>query len=465
MKYYYTQLVSGRFRHIALAAAAFMLCLLVLAAPDPAKAQSSNMTVIRDTEIENILKAWTTPLAKAAGISPDSVNIVIIQNDQINAFVAGGQNIFIYTGLIDKTDNAGEIAGVIAHELGHISGGHLVRMRQAYENASYESMLGALLGIGVALATGEGGAGAAVSAGARSMATQRFLSHSRVQESSADQAAIAYLKATDLSAAGLVSFLSKLENQEILPASRQSEYIRTHPLSRNRIDALRKNAAYQTSGPHPYPPQWDEEHSRIRAKLSGYIRPEQVIWHYSENDSSVPSLYARAISAYRQNKTEEAISLADRLLAAEPANPYFLELKAQMLKDFGRLGEAIPLYEKALAKIGNAPLIEIDLAHVLIENSGSGQESLSRAVTLLNRALQTEKRSARARRLLATAYGRMGREAEARLQLAEEALLQGKLEYAEGLAEGAKRNLKTGTPEYQRASDILNFIKIEKDRR
>ncbi len=439
--------------------------LLVLLAIPPAMAQGRDMTIIRDTEIENILKGWASPLIKAAGMNPASINIILVQNNQINAFVAGGQNIFIYTGLLDKSENAGEVAGVIAHELGHVSGGHLVRMRQAYEHASYESLLGTLLGIGVAMATGEGGAGAAISAGTQSMAARRFLSHSRLQESSADQAALAYLKQADISAEGMISFMSKLEDQDILPESQQSEYIRTHPLSRNRLEAMQRNAKYQTSSGRPYPPHWDEEHARLKAKLTGFIRPQQAIWYYGENDKSIAARYARAIAAYRQDRIDRALNLIDGLLATEPNNPYFLELKAQMLKDFGRLKEARPLYEKALNLAGHAPLIRIDLAHVLIETGGKDPEILGQAISHLNRAVREERRSTKVRRLLATAYGRMGQEAQARLQLAEEALLQDKLEYAEKLAKGAQKNLKPGSPEYRRASDMLAFIEQEKDKK
>jgi predicted Zn-dependent protease len=229
-------------------------------------------------------------------------------------------------------------------------------------------------------------------------------------------------------------------------------------LSRNRIDALRQNVGYETAGGVPYPVKWDEEHTRMKAKLIGFLRPQQVSWHFSEKDSSIPALYARAIAAYRQDHTGEALDLIDRLLAAEPANPWFLELKAQMLKDFGRLGEARPMYEAALRHSGEAPLIEIDLAHVLIETAGKDEKALNRAIDLLNRASVTERRSIKVRRLLATAYGRLGKESQARLQLAEEALLQGKMDYAKQLAEGAKKNLDPKSREYRRASDILNFI-------
>jgi predicted Zn-dependent protease len=322
-------------------------------------------------------------------------------------------------------------------------------------------LLGALLGIGVAIATGEGGAGAAVTAGSQSMAARRFFSHSRIQESSADQAALSFLKEAGISSEGLLSFLSKLEDQDILPQSQQSEYIRTHPLSRNRIDALKRHADSVPGTRDPYPRQWDSEHARMKAKLMGFLRPQQVIWYYDENENSVSSLYAHAIAAYRQSKIKKSLNLVNKLLAKEPKNPYFLELKAQMLKDYGNLKEAIIFYEKALDNIERAPLIEIDLAHSLIESSAGNKKVLKKAVSLLKKAETRETRSTRIHRLLATAYGRMGLETKATLQLAEEALLQGKIDYARNLASRTKNHLEPGTKEYLRAVDILNFIENE----
>lgn len=436
----------------------YFVLLMLLIMPLRANAQQEGLTIIRDAEIEEIIKSWTSPIIKSAGLSQENVKIILVQNSQVNAFVAGGSNIFIYTGIFEKADNAGEVVGVIAHEMGHISGGHLVRTREAYENASYESMLGAILGIGVAIATGEGGAGAAVSAGTQSMAARNFLSYSRIQESSADQAALTYLDNAGIGSSGLLSFMKKLEGQEVLVDAQQSEYVRTHPLGRNRIDALSEGVSgSQAKG---WPEQWDKDFAIIKAKLKSFINPQQVAWDYADNDKSLPARYARAIAAYRQSRIDEALSGADSLLGDEPENPYFLELKGQMLRDFGRLEEALPFYEKASVASSGNPLIDTDYAHILIETSERDSTRLQEAVRLLNKAEHEEKRSSRIHRLLATAYGRMGKEPLARLHLAEEALLQGKYDYAIHLAEGAIQSLEPGSKDYLRASDILNFAEM-----
>ncbi len=423
-------------------------------------ARAGDPVVIRDTEIENIMNQWGAPIFKAAEISPDNVHVILVQSDDINAFVAGGANIFFYTGLLTKTENPQEIIGVLAHELGHISGGHLIAARDAMQRATYESIIGAIIGIGAAIATGDGGAAVAVGSGATGVAQRRFLAHSRVNESSADQAALSYFEKAELSSNGLASFMKKLESEELLPATQQSEYVRTHPITRNRIDALEARAQTSPYKDKPFPAEWVEQHARLKAKLIGFINPGRVPWEYDDRDKSIPANYARAIAAYRQNHVEEALKQIDALLVQEPENPYFLEIKGQMLIDFGRVAEGIPYYRRAVEILGKAPLIRIALGHALLETgeSSGSNAGLQEAITQLDRALQDEPRSARAHRLIATAYGRTGKENLARIHLAEEAVLQNNLPYAKQQAETALKNVEKGSREWIQARDILDHI-------
>lgn len=426
-----------------------------------AAAQSGSApVVIRDTEIESVLKAWSAPLVAAAGLAPGSVDIIIVQNDQLNAFVAGGANVFLYTGLIEKTENPGELLGVIAHELGHIRGGHLIRSRQAMENASYEAMLGMVLGVGAAILTGDGGAAAAVGMAGRSQAERRFMAFSRVQESSADQSALTEMNQARMNPEGLLTFMQKLESQELMPVSQQSEYVRTHPLTRDRVDAIRTGVTQSAYAKTAMPAEWDEQHKRILAKLIGFSAADRVPWVYDDRDQSIAARYARTIAAYRQNRVEEALGMMDALLKDEPKNPYFHELKGQMLMDFGRLGPAKIALRRAVELKPDAALIRIMLAHALIEDSGNGRAKadIDEAINHLNRAQRDEQRSSRIHRLLATAYGYQGQEAEARLQLAEEAVLQRRYDEAKGLAESASGQLKEGSRSWLRAQDILAYI-------
>ena len=440
------------------------ICLIftfIISAYSPAFAQGGPI-IIRDTEIENILNEWADPILKAGGLSANNVNTILVQSNELNAFVAGGSNIFLYTGLIERTENPGELIGVYAHELGHITGGHLIKGANAMERASYESMLGLVLGLGAALASGNGGAAAAVMSGSSNIAMRRYLSNSRVHESSADQAALTYMEKAQMNPSGAVSFLEKMESEELLPASQQSEYVRTHPLTGNRLEAAKSRASKSPYLDKEWPASWIDQHERMKAKLIGFTSPGRVPWEYSDQDKSIPARYARAIAAYRQNDVDQAISGMDALIRDEPENPYFHELKGQMLVDFGRINEALPSYRKSVELLDHAPLIRIAYAHALIESRG-GNETLETAIKNLERALTDEKRSGRAYRLLATAHGRLGREDIAKVYLAEEAVLQQKYDYAKRQAELAMTTLKPGSKEYLMAQDIISYVENNDD--
>jgi len=351
----------------------------------------------------------------------------------------------------------------MAHEMGHIAGGHLVKMRGAAERASYEAILGAVLGLGAAMAGGGGEAANALILGSSSMAQRRLFTHSRVHEASADQAALNYMESAHLNPKGLSSFFGKLESEELLPASQQSEYMRTHPITRDRIESADTRIAKSSYTDKDFPPDWVEAHARMKAKLIGFINPAQVEWQYSDHDQSVAARYARAIAAYRLNDVERSLSLMDGLIKEEPQNPYFQELKGQILMETGRVPESLPYYRKAAEMLPGAPLIQVALAHALIE-SGNEPQNLREAIDHLKRAEKKESRSGRIHRLLATAYGRLGQEPMAKLELAEEAVLQREFKYARSQTEGALSQVKEGSPEWIKGQDILAQVeRLERD--
>lgn len=432
----------------------------ILSLPAP---KANAQTIIRDTEIEAYLSEWFAPIFQANNMQPNQVKIILVQSNDVNAFVAGGSNIFFYTGLIEKTENPGELIGVMAHELGHVSGGHLVRGRAAMETASYEALLGTIVGVGAAVASGDAGAVAAGSLAGSSMAERRFLSKARTFESSADQAAITSMNKAGMNPKGLATFLEKLEGQELLATSQQSEYVRSHPLTRNRVASV--EAAIQKSDNlnKEFPAKWYDQHARMKAKLMGYINPEQVTWNYDTTDKSIPALYARAVADYRQNNIDVALNGVDTLIAMEPSNPYFYELKGQMLVDFGRVPQSIAPYKKAISLMPESGLIRMAYGQALIESSGDKAVQLQAAIETLKRAAQDEPRSTRVHRLLATAYGRLGNDTMARLHLAEEALLEGKSAYAKQQADMALKTLDPNSAAYLRAKDIILFADQKKN--
>ena len=441
----------------ALLLSVFMLFGISLYAPVSAQ------TIIRDTELENAVEAWSEPIILASNLSPKSINIIFVQDSAINAFVAGGSNVFIYTGLIEKAENPQELLGVIAHELGHISGGHLIRTREALRNASYEAMLGTILGVGAAILTGDSSAASAIGTAGQSTAQRRFLTHSRTHESSADQAGLAALKTAKIDPEGLVTFFEKLQDQDLLPQTQQVEYVRTHPLTRNRIEAIKTKAQQSPLYGQGMSTEKQEQFDRLRAKLIGFIQPTYVELTYSKKDTSIAAQYARAIAAYRQNQKSEALQLIDALLTKEPKNPYFLELKGQMLLEFGDVEASLSPYREAIAILPNAGLIRAAFAHALIEASGKSDKYLNEAIDQLNIAYKTEKNSLNVQRLLGTAYGRLGQEGKANIHLAEEALLKGQYEYAAQRINVALKNTKNGSPDWYKAQDMLNVIKLDKE--
>lgn len=420
---------------------------------------ASAQTVIRDSEIESYMNDWFTPIFKANGMQPSQVKIIIVQDNAVNAFVAGGSNIFFYTGLIEMTEGPGELIAVMAHELGHISGGHLIRGRDALELASYESILGTIIGLGAAVASGDSSAAAAGSLAGSSVAQRRFLAKTRTFESSADQAAISSMNRAGMNPEGMLTFLQKLEGEELLSANQQSEYVRSHPLTRNRITTVEAGVSKSPNLSQSFPKEWYDQHARMRAKLMGFINPGRVSWTYDDKDQSIPAEYARAIADYRENRIDSALSRIDALIAREPKNPYFHELKGQMLVDFGRVKESLSSYQKAINLLPSSGLIRTAYGHAQIESAGDNNAKLKEAINNLQRAAQQEPRSTRVHRLLATAYGRSGDDPMARLHLAEEALLQRKHGYAKQQAEIALKGLPAQTPAALRANDILAYVK------
>lgn len=428
----------------------FLLSLSILLCDAITTNAHAGNTIIRDTEIETYLRNWTKGVFNAAGLSPEQVNIVLVQDTDVNAFVAGGTNIFIYTGLIAKTKTPEELIGVIAHETGHIAGGHLVRTRRAMENASFESILGTVLGVGAAIAGAGADAATAGVAIGQASATNSFLSHSRVQESSADQAGLKYMMSAALDPSGLISFLKVIANQELLPTSQQSGYMRTHPLSRDRIEALDHTLATYHDLKTSAHPTWTEGHARLKAKLQAFISPSQITYAYPSSNQSIAARYARAIAAYRMNKIDEAINGMNDLIKAEPQNPYFYELKGQILYESGKAKESIPVYQKSLSLLPSAALVRTAYAQSLID-TGNYQTALSE----LKRAEKDEPREAHIKHLMATAAGRLGNEPEAKVYLAEEAAMTGRDKDARDLANAALKTLPAGSPARIRAQDLL----------
>ena len=410
------------------------------------------MRFIRDAEIEHIIRSFAEPIFQVAGIEPQAVSVYLVQNPTLNAFVAGGQNMFLHTGLLLQAEDAGQLLGVMAHESGHISGGHLARGSDALEQARTQALITTILGLAAAAASGQPGVAAAAIGGGQSMAERGFLSYTRSMENAADQAALSYLDRAGISSEGMLSFLEKLEDQELVPESRQVEYVRTHPITRDRVDAVRSHVSRSPYTGQPLPAEVEEGFRRMQAKLLGFLEPRRALQRYPEDDDSVAGRYGRAIALYRQGQLEVALAAMDELIAEEPDNPFFLELKGQMLLEHGRLAEARPYYEQALQLYPREPLLLVPLAQIKL-NSGN-EADVASAIDDLTEAVRGNDGMAMAWRLLATAHGRAGDLGMAAVALAEEALAQRDPVRALQQVSRAEGQLQEGSPGWLRLEDI-----------
>lgn len=450
----------------------FLLATLVLAlvAPPSTPAfaqQTGRRSFIRDAEVENTIRAYATPLFQAAGLDPDAVRVHLLVDPSLNAFVAGGQNMFFHTGLLIRAEHPGQLIGVIAHETGHISGGHLIRIQDAVGNASTEALMGMLLGAALGAASGRGDLGAAVMMGSQEAAMRNLMAFSRTQEGSADQAGLSFLDTTRQSAKGFLEFFEILGDQELLVAARQDPYVRTHPLTRDRVANVRDHVSRSPYSNNPQRPDFIEMHKRMRAKLFAFLEsPVRTYQRYKETDTSLESRYARAIAAYRKPDLETALPLIDGLIAERPADPYFWELKGQMLFENGRGAEALEPYRNAVKHLPDNALLRIGLAQVEVEQEDPAL--LDDAKAQLTKALQSEPQNHGGWRLLGITYNRLGDEGMAAYAMAEQTLLEGRLTDAAFHAGKAERLLPRSGAVWLRIQDIkerASQVKEQRDRR
>lgn len=428
--------------------------MLMVVLPLQAIGQPQRLSFLRDAETEALIREIGGPVFQAAGLNPAAVDIYLIDSPTLNAFVTGGQNIFFNTGMFTHTESVSELLGVLAHEAGHIAGGHLARGQDAIENARRTALLTTLLGVAAAIAAQDGGLGAAVVAGGNATAQNTFLSFSRAMESAADQAALTYLETSGLPATGLLTFLERLEDQELLPASQQVEYARTHPLSRDRVETVRRHVERSRYDEATIPDGWQERFDRVRAKLVGYQNPVSALRLYPDLSTGVAERYGRSVALWRRGRVEEALALLRQLAAEEPGNPFFQELIGQILFEEGAVQSARPYYERAVSvRPGEAQFLMM-LGQIRL--AGGAPDDLSAAIDLLSRASREPGGATPLTfRLLATAHGRAGDVPMANLLLAEEALARRDYPLALEMAERAIQGLPQGDPGRQRALDIV----------
>ncbi len=464
-----------------------LLAVLAALALTAQGAAAQGVSILRDAETEQLLQDMVDPLAEAAGLGEGAVDVVLINDPSINAFVAGGQRIYVHSGLINAADNANEVQGVLAHELGHITGGHINRFSEGAGNASRITLLSALLAVGAAFAGG-GEAAMGVLAAGQQAAMGSFLAFSRTQEASADAASVEYLECAGVDGAGLITFFSKLQNLEYRHAIRQDDeagYSRTHPLTGDRIARLEDALAHRPTSDSPPAdlvaeieqvtgtegaqvverapgecrttplPTADLEtrFQRAKAKLYGYLAPpERTLNAYPDYMTGAPARYARAYAYHQQARVEQALDEVNALIEMDPDDPYFLELKGQILLESGHVEEAIPPLREATRMTGSNPLIASSLGHALIATEDPAY--LDEAERVLRAAVGRDRENPFAWYQLGVVYGQRGDIPRARLASAEQQVMQGNPQGALVNAQAAENGLPMGSPDWIRAQDV-----------
>ncbi len=420
----------------------------------PAYAQEDGgVSIIRDTEIEAILRQDCDPIFVAAGLTPKNVQIHIVGDKELNAFSAAGQQVFLNTGLIIETKSPNQLIGVIAHETGHIAGGHIARSGEMGRSGIAPMILSMGLGVLAAIA-GAPDAAAGLIYSSSYFAQLSILGYSRVQESAADQAAITFLEKSGQSGEGLVEFFNNFRYQEVFSDEKKYPFFRDHPLSDDRIEALTARATQQPHFHAVDSPEAIARHEIMKAKLEAFLNPpQQTFVEFPEANKSFPARYARAIAYYKELETDKAVRAIDTLIADQPNNPYLWELKGQVLFEAGRAKDAEPAHRRSVELKPDAPLLRINLGQTLIATDDKAK--LDEAISEINRAITEEPDNALGWRLLSEAYDAKGEAGRARLAAAEQNFYLGQMRDARVFAMRARDLLKKDTPEWRRATDIV----------
>ncbi|MEM9494736.1 MAG: M48 family metalloprotease [Pseudomonadota bacterium] len=414
---------------------------------------AQGISILRDAEIEKFIEDYTFPILESAGINPDAVDLYLVGDQSPNAFVAGGLNMFIHSGLITLADTPNQIEGVIAHETGHMTGGHIARSDDVAAAASTPMLLSLVLAAG-AVAAGAPEAGIGLLGLGQNIGLANYLSYSRGQESSADQAALTFLEAQGHSGKGLIEFFAKLRNTQLITGRRYNPYLQTHPLANQRITALSERASRSEFFDVADPPEEIERLNLIKAKIRGFLQDTHAtLRQYPLSDQSDAAHYARAVAYYRGSELEKAQREITTLTEKYPDNPYYHELEGQMLFEFGRLAESIGPHRRSVTLAPDEPLFRINLGRALIATEEPA--AYEEAVVEIKRALLLEPDNGFGWFEIARAYGGLGNDAMADLATAESRYHSGAKGEANRFARRALAGLSKGTPEWRQAVDVI----------
>jgi len=454
-----TSNLQGRSRPARLVALVTAAALAFAPVAAPAQ-QAKGPPILRDAEIEQLLKDYTRPILRVAGLEKQNIQITIIEDRSFNAFVADGRRIFINVGALMDAKTPNEVIGVLSHETGHLAGGHLAKLHEQLAQAQTQLIVATLLGIGALAAGASRGSagtadiGAAAISAPQTIVMRSLLAYQRQQEESADRAGVKFLTATGQSAKGMSDTFRRLSDQMLYASQGTDPYWMSHPMPAERVAALEQLARSSPYWEKKDDPALQLRHDLMRAKISGFLdRPDTVARKYPSSNDSLPARYARAISTYRHGDLRVALALIDSLLRDQPNNPYFYEVRGQALLEGGRPQEAIAPLRRAVQLSGGSPLIEMLLGQALVASDTPAHAD--EAIAILRAAVTKEPEAALGYTQLAMALGRKGNLAEADLAAAQAAFQRGDSKTARDLASRAKTRFAIGTPGWVKADDIV----------
>jgi len=435
---------------------------LVLSPVAATAQENKGPPVLRDTETEQLLREYTRPILRAAGLEKQNIQMVIINQGVFNAFVADGRRIFVNYGAILQSETPNQIIGVMAHETGHLAGGHLAKMREQMAAAQTQMIIAMLLGAGAMVAGAKGGAGngmtnagAAMFSAPSEMIRRNLLSYVRQQEENADKAGVKFLNATGQSSRGMYETFKRFTEEGMFSSRGADPYVQSHPMPAQRVAALEELARSSPYWEKKDDPALQLRHDMVRAKISAFMeRQDTVNRRYPMSNTSLPARYARAISTYLHGDLRSALAQIDSLIQQQPNNAYLYEVRGQALLEGGKPQEAIAPLRKAAQMSNNSPLIEMMLGQALVATNNNAHTD--EAIAILRAAVARETEAPLGYMQLAMAYGRKGDYAQADLASAQAAFLRGDNKTARDLASRAKTRFAVGTPGWVKADDIVS---------
>jgi predicted Zn-dependent protease len=441
---------------------ATLLLAAAVAASGSVNAFAQNVPVVRDAEIEALVRDYARPIFKAAGLSNDAINIVLVNDESFNAFVAG-RRLFINTGALMTAETPNEIIGVIAHEAGHIAGGHQQKLRDQLERAKTMAIIATLLGAGAIVAgattnsRGLAGAGMGVAAGGGEMAQRSILAYQRTEEMTADRSAITYLNATGQSGMGMLKTFAHFQTALSLSGAQIDPYRISHPMPQERIANLEELVKKSPHVGEVDPPALQQRHDMMRIKIAVYMQGQAAASRLMRrNPGSLASRYGDAQSTYLFGNLGAALTKTNALIKEQPTNPYFQELRGDILMKANKPKDAADAYARAVSlDPARSGLLPVSYGQALM--AIGTPDSLKKAVAQINNGLGRDRENAEGYRYLAQAYGELGNIPAAELATAEGHFYSGDYQNAKIFAMRSQQKLKRGEPGWIRAQDIINY--------